>query len=285
MRNAQALMLGFVVAGAFASGCRGSTTDAAMGSSEARLVVSAQEEAMLHVVAVDDATASPVADQTVEVKGGQAAVIPIIMTPSRYTLTVDVSGAGLQSGRATAHVNLKDGDTAQVSLVVLADNPTPVQVGVDMAPRIDAIDAQMKGGMGHDQRVVLHVDAFDADSDKLSYFWSGEGIKDVEAGSSTISIPAKVTADRAALVHVVVQDPEGATATATIALEMSETTVHGTIVPGSSNTSHPASACQEAHAQCKASCAPSLGVGAGNVVADGACMSACGMALAACEAN
>jgi len=287
MRNAQALMLGFVVAaGAIASGCNASNNGGAVGSSEAQLVVSAlgQDAATIHVIAVDDTNAFRAADETVEVKGGQSTVVPFIMTPSRYTFTVDVSGSGEQTGHASTHVTLKDGDTVQVSLVVAADNPSNPVVAVDLAPRIDSVGVQLKGGLGQNQRVEIHVDASDADSDQLSYFWSGAGMRGAVAGSSTLTIPAaQAAAAGASILHVVVQDPQGATASADIALVITQTEARGTLMPGAMNGDHE-HPCQEAHAQCKATCAPSLGIAEGTVAVDGACMAACGQALAACEA-
>lgn len=284
MRNAQALMLGFVVAaGAFTSGCKGSGTDGAVGSSEARLVISVNAAATIHVSAVDEANAIQMVDQTIDVKGGQATMIPILMTPSRYSFDIDVSGPGVQTGHVSTKVNLKDGETAVVTLVVQADNPSTPRVTVDMAPRISAVDVQLKGGLGNNQRVEVSVDATDVDSDRLSYFWSGDGISGAVEGSSTLDIPATTAADGLSVVHVVVQDPEGASASATIALVISETEAHGVLKPGS-GASHAASACQQAHAQCQASCAPAVGLGTSTVSADGSCMVGCGQALAACEA-
>jgi len=278
MRNARALMLGSLVATAICTaGCKDAAADGSTGASEARLVVSAlgTDTATLHVTAIEDASVTVAFDRIIEVEGGHSTVIPLVMTPSRYTFVVDVNGSGEQAGHASANVTMKNGETAQITLTVRADNPSQTKINVDAAPRIDAVDVTLKGGLGNNQRAEIHVVATDADSDSLSYFWSGAGLARAMEGGSTITIPAAIAAAAPATIHVVVQDPEGATAQANIAINILGTEVHTTTTPGG----HEVGSCQEAHAQCKAACVPEHGDG---VSMDASCASQCGLALAEC---
>ena len=297
MRNSHAMLLGlFLGAGAFATGCGVAGTDgSAVGSSQARLVFASKgsQPATLHVTATDETTSAVAFDRTVEVQGNSATEVDVTLVPSSYTFAVDAIGGA--SGDATlgsksAVVDLTDGETIQITLAAQVDGGSDasaqVQIGVDVAPTIDGVSVQLTGGPSADAAVQIHVDATDAGGGALTFFWSGAGLDGAVQGSSSLSIQASAIAAAAAgaaspVVHVVVQDVQGATAQANIAIAMADGAVQGTITAPSGAS---ADACVQAQAQCNAGCSPGLGLGATGVDVNASCVAACGLSFASCEA-
>jgi hypothetical protein len=301
MRNSHAMLLGlFVGAGALITGCGGAGSDGSpVGSSQARLVFASKgtQPATLHVTATDDATGAVAFDKTVELGGNSASEVDLTLVPSSYTFAVDVLGGA--SGDATlgsksAEVDLTDGETTQITLAAQIDaeggsnGSAQVQIGVDVAPTIEGVNVQLTGGSSADATVQIDVDATDAGGGALSFFWSGAGLAGAVQGSSSLSIPASAVAAAAAgatspMVHVVVQDAQGATAQADIAHTLAAGAVQGTTT-SASGASAAAEACVQAQAQCNASCSPALGLGATGVQVNASCVAGCGLSFASCEA-
>jgi len=276
MRSAHTMLSAFtLVAGALA-GCNGAPSGDPTGQSQARLVVSeaGQDSATLHVTAVDDATAATVVDQTITVEAGSAKVVSLSLEASGYTFAVEVLGAGdAKIGGGSAHVDLQEGVTTQIALAAQIDagGSAQVQIGADAAPVIQGVSASLQG----DGTVQIHVDASDADGGALTFFWSGAGFPSAVQCSSTMSIPqAAVTAS--SVVHVVVQDAQGAASSADIALASVGGDVQAAMSAGASTAS-----CLDAQAQCNAACGATVVLGS-VTSADASCLAACGLSFAQC---
>lgn len=291
MRKLQTLLLGLLLGpGAVIVGCGGIDPEAApVGTSQARLVMAVQgsASASLHVTATCDTSAGIAIDQTVAVDAGGAAVLDVALEPSTYTVRVEVldSASGAHLGDGSAEAVLVDGETTEIKLTAKVDGTSgdttaTVQVGVDTAPRIDDVTVQLDGSAD----AKIHVAATDVDGDALAFFWSGAGMEGAVQGSATLSIPvAAVTAvDGPAVVHVIVQDPSGATAAADVTLAVAGDGVQVTVDAGAAADGQAAQACLEAQAACNATCQVSIGVG--GPIADASCLAGCSLALASCAA-
>jgi hypothetical protein len=301
MRNAHSMLLGlFLGAGAFTTGCGSAAGDgSAVGSSQARMVFVAKgsQPATLHVTATDDATSAVALDKTVDVQGNSAAVVDVSLVPASYTFVVDAIGGA--SGDATlgsdsAQVDLTDGETTQITLAAQvdagagSDGSAQVQIGVDVAPVIEGVTVQLAGGSSADAAVHIDVDATDTAGGALTFFWSGAGLLGAVQGSSSLTIPASAVAAAAAggtspVVHVTVEDVQGATAQADIALAMADGAVQGTLT-AASTASAMAAECLQAQAKCNAGCSPGLSLGGTGLDVNASCVAGCGLSFASCEA-
>lgn len=302
MRNAHRMVLGLVLgAGAFSAGCSGtagSDDGSTVGSSQARLVFAAKgtEPATLHVTATDEASSAVAFDQTIDVKANSASMLDLTLAPASYKFVVDVLGGA--SGDATigsdsAAVDLTDGETTQITFAAQvattggSDASAQAQIGVDVAPTISSVNVQLTG-TGADAAVHIDVDATDSGGGTLAFFWSGTGLTGAVQGSSSLTLPvsaieASVTGATSPLIHVVVQDAEGATAQTNIALTIAAGVVQSTTSAAASATAA-AEACLQAQAQCNASCSPTLGLGGTGLDVSASCVAACGLSFASCEA-
>ena len=295
MRNSHAMLLGlFVGAGAFTTGCGGvaGSEESPVGSTEARLVFASKgtQPATLHVTATDDATSAVAFDKTVELQGNSASEVDLTLIPSSYTFVVDVLGGA--SGDATLGSKSADVDlTTQITLAAQVEggssDSAQVQIGVDVAPTISGITATFVGS-GADAAVQIEVDATAAASGALTFFWSGAGLPSAVQCTNSMSIPASaiaasVAAGASSVVHVVVQDAQGVTAQANVAITMANGAVQGTTT-STSGAGAAAQACVQAQAQCNASCSSGLGLGATGVQTNASCVAGCGLSFASCEA-
>jgi len=297
MRYGHAMLLGlFLGAGVLGTGCGSAGPgESATGSARARLVFAARgsQPATLHVTATDEMTSGVAFDRTVEVQANSASEVDVTMVPCNYTFVVDVLGGasgGATLGSNSAQVSLTDGETAQITLAAQVDGnggSAQVQIGLDVAPTIEGVSVQLTGGASADAAVQIDVQATDASGGALTFFWSGAGLQGAVQGSSSLSIPVSAVLAASAgtatpVVHVVVQDVQGATAEADVALTVANGAVQGT-VSSAGTASANAQACAQAQAQCNAGCSTGLGLGAGLDV-NAACVAACGLSFATCEA-
>jgi hypothetical protein len=298
MRNAHAMLLGLVLgAGALTTGCGANgSRDGAVGSSQARLVFAARgsQPATLHATATDEATSAVAFDQTFEVQGGSATVLDVTLAASSYTFVVDVLGGASGDatlGSSSAELDLTAGETTQITVAAQVEGATgasaQVQIGADVAPTIDGVGVQITGS-GADATVQIDVQATAAGGGALRFFWSGVGLPSAVEATSSMSIPASavaaaVAAGASPVVHVVVQDANGVTTQADVALAMANGTVQGTLTAGAA-AGAAAEACASAQAQCNAGCSTGLGLGGTGLDVNASCVAACGLSFASCEA-
>ncbi len=297
MRNAHATLLGvFFGAGLFAVGCGGASTGGpAVGTAEARLVLSSQgsNAATLHVTATDDASSTVALDKTIVIQGSGATVVDVTLPSGSYTFSVGVLGGAsgnVTLGSSSTDIDLTSSATTQINVAAqtAADGSAQVQIGADVAPVINGVDVQLTG-QGTSAAVNITVDATAEGGGALTFFWSGAGLQGASQGQSSISIPVSAIsagANTAAqnVVHVIVQDVQGTTTEADVALTLAGNAVQGT-TSAASNASAAVAACVNAQAACNAGCSSGLGLGQAGASANASCLSQCTLALASCEAQ
>ena len=269
------MLFGLMVgASAVATGCTKSDPGAPpTTASQARLVVSTQGSGTttLRVSVTSEATAEVAFDRMIDVAGDTATVINLSVAPSTYTFTAGVLSGDALLGTSSAQAALNAGETTQVALAAQFDQATgtgsaTVQVGVDVAPQITGVSVQASAGArARTRRTPVHVDARDVGGDALTFFWSGAGLlPGAVQGSSTLSLSTAAIAAAASTGHAGAArrgpgHAKGAATAASIALTVAGADVQGAMAPGGGA---PSQACLDAQAQCNASCAPGLALGA-----------------------
>jgi hypothetical protein len=147
----------------------------------------------------------------------------------------------------------------------------------DRGPIVDRVDISLDGA----GRAVVSAQAADPDDDSLMFFWGSAAVTQIVQPVSVLTIEPSAAAIYSPTAHLVVQDPAGATASATVIFPPQRdcplcATPHITTA-ALPDADEP---CAIFHAECIAQC------DASGEVADAAqCASACGATLALCRTD
>jgi len=315
MRNLEAILYGTLVATISGLGCGQAAVDTSaqgVGKSQAQLslATSGDASATQRVTATDDVTGAVVLDQSVDVRAGSPVVLHLDVAPASYTFEVRAYADGTERvllGSGVAHADLKAEQTTRIVLttVVNGSGSAQVQAEVDVAPQIlgSSVELGTGGSLGTsgDTLARVHVDAVDSAGGALSYYWSGFGIGAAVKGSSTIDLSSNAAETWMGphVVHVVVQDGAGATATTSIAVNgvvagsvsasadgglsiNASADANASVTVSSDGGGASASACADVNIQCTASCDAALAANPTAVTAHASCLTQCSLSLASC---
>jgi hypothetical protein len=282
--------------GSASIGGSGTSAEALTSQAELRYAVRGGGSASLHVVGTSDQTGDVVFDGSMTVSESAAQAVDVNLAPGDYTFQVDAyADAALTQllGSGVAHATLQAGWTTDVTLTTtLGTGSASVQSSVDIAPKISGmhlVTGATGGGLGQ-----VEVDAAAANGGPLSFFWSGFGVAGAVQGGSTITLSAQA-AGVAPVVHVVVVDAEGGTATASLPVSVEGSASAGAGASGGASVTDDAGASLTVSASADAGASVAVGVGAdagvsatvgedAGVSASGA-SSACASADVQCSAN